>query len=83
MVADAAQPVVVDQPHPLGIGRSDVPITAERDPASAAPARSTLAVEPVFAARNSPVDLLFRGLWQLVGVYVYLVLVVKDRKLPR
>jgi hypothetical protein len=40
-------------------------------------------VQPAFAARNSPVDLLFRALWQLVGVYVYLVLTVKDRKLPR
>jgi hypothetical protein len=36
-----------------------------------------------FAARNSPIDLLFRGLWQLVGGYVFLVLLVKDRKLPR
>ena len=48
-----------------------------RQPHPAAPA------QPAFAARNSPVDLLFRALWQLVGVYVFLVLTVKDRKLPR
>ncbi|MGY4859564.1 hypothetical protein [Cryobacterium sp. AP23] len=46
-------------------------------PAAPAPA------QPAFPARNSPVDLLFRGLWQLVGVYVFVVLVVKDHKLPR
>jgi hypothetical protein len=39
--------------------------------------------QTVFAARNSPTDLLFRALWQLVGWYVFLVLLVKDRKLPR
>ena len=36
-----------------------------------------------FALRNSPTDLVFRALWQLVGVYVFLVLLVKDRRLPR
>lgn len=41
------------------------------------------AAEPAFAARNSPTDLLFRALWQLVGVYVFVVLLVKDHKLPR
>lgn len=41
------------------------------------------AVRPEFAARNSPTDLLFRALWQLVGVYVFVVLLVKDRRLPR
>jgi hypothetical protein len=47
------------------------------------PAHPPAPAEPCFAARNSPVDLLFRGLWQLVGGYVFLVLTVKDRKLPR
>jgi hypothetical protein len=47
------------------------------------PPHPTAPAPPVFAARNSPIDLLFRGLWQLVGVYVFLVLLVKDRQLPR
>ena len=38
---------------------------------------------PSFCARNSPTDLVFRALWQLVGVYVFLVLVIKDHRLPR
>ncbi|TFC56508.1 MULTISPECIES: hypothetical protein [unclassified Cryobacterium] len=41
------------------------------------------AVRPEFAVRNSPTDLVFRALWQLVGVYVFVVLLVKDRRLPR
>jgi hypothetical protein len=52
-------------------------------PSPVAPPPSGPPAEPVFAARNSPTDLLFRALWQLVGVYVFLVLLVKDRKLPR
>jgi len=51
-----------------------------------APTPSTipaLPARPGFAPRNSPIDLLFRALWQLVGVYVFLVLLVKDRRLPR
>ncbi|WP_130179275.1 hypothetical protein [Cryobacterium sp. SO1] len=38
---------------------------------------------PEFALRNSPTDLLFRALWQLVGVFVFVLLLVKDRRLPR
>ena len=41
------------------------------------------AAPPEFALRNSPIDLVFRALWQLVGVYVFVVLLVKDRRLPR
>jgi hypothetical protein len=52
-------------------------------PSPVAPPSTTTPAEPVFAARNSPTDLLFRALWQLVGAYVYLVLLVKDRRLPR
>jgi hypothetical protein len=52
-------------------------------PSPVAPPPATTPAEPVFAARNSPTDLLFRALWQLVGAYVYLVLLVKDRRLPR
>ena len=40
------------------------------------------AAPPEFAIRNSPTDLVFRALWQLVGVYVFVVLLVKDRRLP-
>ena len=40
-------------------------------------------VRPEFAVRNSPTDLVFRALWQLVGAYVFVVLLVKDRRLPR
>lgn len=40
------------------------------------------AAQPAFHARNSPVDLLFRALWQLVGGYVFVVLLIKDRRLP-
>jgi hypothetical protein len=52
-------------------------------PSPVAPPPTTTPAEPVFAARNSPTDLLFRALWQLVGAYVFLVLLVKDRRLPR
>ena len=52
-------------------------------PSPVAPPRPAVTAQPAFAARNSPVDLLFRALWQLVGVYVFLVLTVKDRKPPR
>lgn len=41
------------------------------------------AARPDFAVRNSPTDLVFRALWQLVGAYVFVVLLVKDRRLPR
>lgn len=41
------------------------------------------AARPEFAVRNSPIDLVFRALWQLVGAYVFVVLLVKDRRLPR
>ena len=40
------------------------------------------AARPEFAVRNSPTDLVFRALWQLVGAYVFVVLLVKDRRLP-
>ena len=40
------------------------------------------AIQPEFAVRNSPTDLVFRALWQLVGAYVFVVLLVKDRRLP-
>ena len=40
------------------------------------------AAPPEFAIRNSPTDLVFRALWQLVGAYVFVVLLVKDRRLP-
>lgn len=41
------------------------------------------AARPEFAVRNSPIDLVFRALWQLVGAYVFVVLLFKDRRLPR
>ena len=52
-------------------------------PSPVAPPRPAAPAQPAFPARNSPVDLLVRALWQLVGVYVFVVLVVKDHKLPR
>jgi hypothetical protein len=52
-------------------------------PSPVAPPLPVAVAQPAFAARNSPTDLLFRALWQLVGVYVFLVLVAKDHRLPR
>ena len=52
-------------------------------PSPVAQPRPAVTAQPAFAPRNSPIDLLFRALWQLVGVYVFFVLTVKDRRLPR
>jgi hypothetical protein len=59
------------------------PVPHQAVPSPVAPPRPAVPAQPAFAARNSPVDLLFRALWQLVGGYVFLVLLVKDRKLPQ
>jgi hypothetical protein len=52
-------------------------------PSPVSPTRPATPPPPDFCLRNSPTDLLFRALWQLVGLYVFVVLVVKDRRLPR
>ncbi|MET0954424.1 MAG: hypothetical protein ABWY68_00645 [Cryobacterium sp.] len=52
-------------------------------PSPVTPPRPTHLDPPDFSFRNSPADLLCRSLWQLVGVYVFVVLLVKDRRLPR
>ncbi|WEO78043.1 hypothetical protein BJQ94_03115 [Cryobacterium sp. SO2] len=66
----------------LLLGRRPAPPQQAVPSPVALPRRAVLA-QPAFAARNSPTDLLFRALWQLVGVYVFVVLVLKDHKLPR
>jgi hypothetical protein len=85
-----AVPTSVARPLPAVSAEPDLTVAAPAHPLvvtrrrpAVTPPRPVVTAEPCFAARNSPVDLLFRGLWQLVGVYVYLVLVIKDRRLPR
>jgi hypothetical protein len=52
-------------------------------PSPVPPQAARLPEQPDFSFRNSPADLFCRLLWQLVGGYVFVVLLVKDRRLPR
>jgi len=70
-------------PRILAPSRRDTPRFAAPLPIRLPNTRPQPAARPEFAVRNSPIDLLFRALWQLVGVYVFVVLLIKDRRLPR
>ncbi|TFC05537.1 hypothetical protein E3O42_02975 [Cryobacterium adonitolivorans] len=69
-------------PPPRAASRLVIPLPIQPARRQALPKQLPTA-PPEFALRNSPTDLLFRALWQLVGVYVFVVLLVKDRRLPR
>ena len=68
-------------PLPRTASRLVIPLPTRPVRPTALP-KQLRATPPEFAARNSPTDLVFRALWQLVGVYVFVVLLVKDRRLP-
>jgi hypothetical protein len=70
-------------PHQRAVRNSAARLQQRAVPSPVTPPHPLTPAEIAFAPRNSPTDLVFRALWQLVGVYVYLVLLVKDRRLPR